>query len=75
LGAALQNKIRLKEYQRNEEYQKDENYTKKVDKFKEDIEIFLSYHDKLLFLISQHYQAQKTQTSPSPKQKNPTVLP
>ena len=74
----MQKKAGLKEVRQSEKYQKDVNYAKEVDKFEEDNKLSLSYHNKLLFLISQHYKDKdQKQTSEGglTQPKNPTVLP
>lgn len=69
------NKSGLREAKENERYQKDKNFTERVDKFKQDKAFYISYHDKLLFLISQYYKDQQNSSTSSDQKKNPTVLP
>ncbi|RHZ36018.1 hypothetical protein [endosymbiont GvMRE of Glomus versiforme] len=59
------NKINeLKNYKKNEAYEKNDDYRQKVDKKEEEeLEPFQPYQEKLLFLISRHYEDKKKKTS------------
>jgi hypothetical protein len=74
-----QSKGNLRLRKEHEAYEKDKKFTEQTDKIEQDIKPAIPYHNKLLFLISQHYNKDQQNTSSTSsdqkKKKDSTVLP